>query len=312
MSVARRAFCERIATIRGAVDAFNLRDMPLHHSNATTHNASVRVIRNGLVIQCFNTFEDFLKARMCEVLLSLSGRLLSIQQLPEKLRDAATVGVISAIQFQLKLQDASSKVRFIQDCAGKIFSTTLGSIQLPEIMFFHGASNISHEQYKDALAAFGVKDPWDQIRHLCSRIGISGMPPQEVFKGFATRRHQAAHEAGTTISELDLLQSTVDATGLALCFDVLLTNAARIIPAQPPISATTPSAVFNQASIPIRFIKNSGVRFIEIKEGSTRAFRRSMDSTQLTLDALNRSRAESGLLVKSDPTGIPFEWELPS
>ncbi|MFZ4595507.1 MAG: HEPN domain-containing protein [Verrucomicrobiaceae bacterium] len=311
MSAARKAFCERIATIREAVDAFNLRDMPLHSSNAT-HNASVRVIRNGLVIQCFNTFEDFLKARMSEVLTSLSARLRSIQHLPEKLRDAATVGVISAIQFQLKLQDASSKARFVQDCAGKIFSTTLGSIQLPEIMFFHSASNISHEQYKEALSAFGIQSTWDQVRNLCSRIGISGMPPQEVFRSFATRRHQAAHEAGTTISELDLLQSIIDATGLALCFDVLLTNAAHIVPSHSSISATTPRALVDQASIPIRFIKSDGGRFIEIKEGSTRAFRINRDLTKITLDALNRSRAESGLLVKCDSVGIPIEWDLPS
>jgi hypothetical protein len=162
------------------------------------------------------------------------------------------------------------------------------------------------------VSAFGIQSTWDQVRNLCSRIGISGMPPQEVFRSFATRRHQAAHEAGTTISELDLLQSIIDATGLALCFDVLLTNAAHIVPSHSSISATTPRALVDQASIPIRFIKSDGGRFIEIKEGSTRAFRINRDLTKITLDALNRSRAESGLLVKCDSVGIPIEWDLPS
>lgn len=130
MSVARTTFCNRIATIREAINTFNLRDRPLIPANAT-HNNSARIIRNGLAVQCFNIFEDFIKARTAEVLAAISSSGVVFSNLPENLQWAATVETVKAIDFQMKFRDTNDRIRYAQDYSGKIFSTKTHCLHFP-------------------------------------------------------------------------------------------------------------------------------------------------------------------------------------
>lgn len=308
MSAARKTFYSRIGTIRSAISDFGLRDLPPIPSN-NAHNSSVRVIRNGLAIQTFNTLEDFIKARTREALRLISDSGVQFSDLPERLQKASTIDVISAIQFQLKLQDISGKVAYTQDHSIRIGTTVNPPLDLPEIAFFHSSSNISPDHYRDSLKAFSIKNPWTQIGGFISRIGVSAVAGETLFRELAKTRHEAAHDPTANVSEVDLKQALRDATSLAAGFDILLSYCLRsiiVLSAQPSAHILT-----DHNAIPVRFIKYSNPRFGEIREGGHRVFRTATTPVTLIPGARARAGREHGALVVFDASGNLTSWELP-
>lgn len=305
MSAARDAFCERIGAIRGAITDFKLADLPLGPLNAS-HNKSARIIRNGLAVQCFNVFEDFVKARTGEILAEISAAGIPFGSLPEEFRRAATVDAIKAINYQMTLPHIADRVRYAQDYGERVASTKGAPFQLAEIAFFHSSPNISKEHFQAALSAFDVEKAWPQVSGLSSRIGTSAVPAENVFLSLAQRRHRAAHDAGASVSELDLSQSLRDAVGLAVSFDILISKATPRMCNR--ASGTAPLPAFEQSRIPLRFIKFNRRRFVEIKEGASRGVRANSDALALLPSAAARAARESGVLVVYDETGIPSHW----
>lgn len=309
MSAARTIFCERIATIRSAICDFNLRDSSPNQGNPS-HNNSVRIIRNGLAVQCFNIFEDFIKARTGEVLAAISNSGVQFQHLPEDFRMAATVNTIKAIEYQLKFKEASDRISYVQDYSEKISSTKATPLKLANIAFFHSAPNIAKDNFRDALAAFFINKPWDQVSELCSRIGVSAIPAQTVFTNLAQRRHCAAHNANFSVSEVDLGQSLLDATGLALCFDILVSKSASIFSKLNSPYIASSSAILFHETIPLRFIRFINGKFCEIKEKGTRCSRSNIDCAMLVAAASNRVTRENGALILFDKSGNLIRWML--
>jgi hypothetical protein len=307
MSAARKAFCDRIGSVRGAIGNFNLRDLPAIPANAA-HNDSVRIIRNGLAVQCFNILEDFIKARTAELLDGVSTSGLPFQYLPERFQWATTVDAVRAIDYQLKLRERADRILYAQDYTAKISSSKTGPLDLAETAFFHAASNIAGDHVREAMNAFAVSDPWKQCSALASRLGLSGIPADAVFQSLAQRRHNAAHNASASVSELDLQQSLSDAAALAICFDILSSRAmfgiCKLKAAHPKGSWI----INDQALIPLRFIKHSKNRFCEIKEKGTRSVRVHVDALHLVPAATTRTKREGGALLVYDAGGFPITW----
>jgi hypothetical protein len=306
MSAARSKFCQRLSSIRTAMVDFALHDFPATPQNLA-RNESARIIRNGLVVQCFNTFEDFLRERIAEILNLIESSNLAFLHLPNDLRKAATLESLKAIIFQLKLQDAASRIGFVQDHCEKIGSTKNAPFSLSEFSFFHANSNVTKDDLRSALSAFMIDKPWDQIRNLCSRLGLSAMAAETVFLNFSQRRHNAAHRANTSTSEVDLTQSLLDATGLSLGFDVLVTKAANYI-CNSQVGLNTNQFILIGSSIPIRSIKFKSGKFMEIKEGASRSAKSDVRASTLIPRALQRAQNENGVLVVYDELGRVVEW----
>ena len=299
MSTARTVFWRRVSAISTAVRDFTLQDFPLLPAN-TSRNASVRVIRSGLAVQCFNILEDFLKARTSEALAKLNSSGVQFAWLPEQLQEAATVGTVKAIGVQVRRKERVDRVSYAQLYGAKIASTQTGAMELADIGFFHAGSNIDGEDLRQALAAFCVAEPWTQLTGMLSRVGISGLPAKEVFTSLARRRHSAAHDPNTTVSESDLLQSVVDATGIALGYDLLLSRAATALSRL--TTPTTGRRVLNigHLSIPLRFIRSRGAVFGEIKENGKRSVALSADVQALLPGAKARAEANVEALIVGD------------
>lgn len=307
MSVARNTFCDRIGKIRRAVGEFQLGDLPAIAGNLG-RNDSARIIRSGLVVQCFNIFEDFVKARIAEVLHEISSSGVAFKHLPENLQWATTVEAVRAIESQLKLQDSADRIRYAQDYSEKLASTKLAQMKLAEISFFHTNSNISREQFRDALSSFAIDKPWQQTSGLASRVGISGMPAEEVFSSFAERRHRAAHKASYSISESDLMQSFLDASGLALGFDVLISKSTKSLCCLKTAHSIKKPIISDHATIPLRFIKFLNGRYNEVRENGRRAIRSNLTILTLVPAATLRSVKENGVLVIYDTKGMLESW----
>jgi hypothetical protein len=309
MSVARATACAWLDATRRAISDFKLHDRPLAPGNEA-HNAAVRIIRNGLAVQCFNILEDFVKARTREALAAISAAAVQFGYLPEALQRATTWEAIKAIDVQLKGKEKADRVAFAQLYTAMIASTATSPMQLLDIAFFHTGSNISKDQFRDALSAFAVDMPWAQLSGISSRLGLSGLPAENVFVSLAQRRHQAAHNAASAVSEADLIQSIRDVYGLAIGFDVLLSIAAfqltKLNVSQPPGFRT----VVSHSQIPMRFIRPQASGFAEIKEGNTRSTRRNKSAAALVPGATTRARKENGVVVVFDSGGEIVEWQL--
>lgn len=250
-----------------------------------------------------------MKGRMGEALISISQSSVQFGNLPDKLQRATTIDVISAIQFQLKFQDAVNRIAYAQDYSLRIGTTVNPPLDLPVIAFFHSSSNISHEQFSDGLKAFSVENPWAQMGGLFSRWGVSAVSGETLFKDLANQRHKAAHDPSASVSEVDLLQSLRDATSLAAGFDVLLSHSLRKIlqlTAQPTTTLLTDHNV-----IAARFIRYSNPRFGEIREGGQRFFRTASDAGSLLSGARSRAATEKGAMLVFDAAGNLVSWELP-
>lgn len=307
MSVARVTFCERIDLIREAVHNFNLRDLPPSPANVS-HNNSVRIVRNGLAVQCFNILEDFIKARTGELLLTISSSGVPFNHLPENFQWALTVDTIKAIEFQLRLRDVGDRISYAQHYSEKISSTKLPTLDLAEIAFFHSTPNITKDHFKTALAALAVSNPWLQCSAFCSRIGVSGVPADQVFHSLAQRRHRAAHNPNASVSEIDLLQSLLDASGLALCFDVLASKATALLCKMKAAHVSGTWLINDQASIPLRFVRFKNGRFCEVTENGRRNTRAHVDISVLIPAATRRATREHGVLLILDRAGMPKTW----
>lgn len=307
MSIARETFCDRISTIRNAIDDFALQDIP-YDPVRPSHNLSVRIIRNGLAVQCYNIFEDFVKDRTAELLVTVSGSGVAFSYLPERLQRAVTVDVISAISNQLKQREKPDQIGYVQDCTRKIYSTQSATIprELADIGFFHTKSNVSRDEFRNSLAAFGVQDPWKQISRMCSRIGIMPLPASDEFDSFVNRRHKAAHDANMSVSVVDLIQSIDSAIGFALCFDVLASRAANIIRRLSGPSGDV--LLVENALIPLRFIKYYGDKYGEIKETGKKYIARNEELSRLIDGAFLRSNRENGALIVYDDKGTLKSW----
>ncbi len=309
MSISRSTFCDRIATVRASVVDFRLSDRPAIPSNES-HNKSVRVIRNGLAVQCFNIFEDYVRGRIAEILNYMCSASIPFASLPADLRKAATVDVIRALQFQMKLQDTSNLISFVQDYCEKVSSTKSGPLQLADLAFFHSSSNVSTDQYGSALSAFAIEQPWRQVEGISSRVGLSGLPAKEVFQAFALRRHEAAHEPGASISETDLHQSLNDATSLAIGFDVLATISSRILINSWRAGLPNAPAINTHMSIPLRFIKYLNGRFGEIKENGRKVIKSRANYAVLVPAAAKHAAKENGALIVYDKNGVIVQWAV--
>jgi hypothetical protein len=288
---------------------FSLHDLPAITSNLA-RNDSARIIRNGLVVQCFNTFEDFVRERCAEILNHIETSSVSFGDLPSGLQNAVTIESLKAIGFQIKIQDPSNRINFVQNHCEKISSTKRVTFSLSEIAFFHSAANVTKEDIKSTMSSFMIENPWEQIRDLCSRIGLSAMAAETVFQDFAQRRHRAAHRANTSISEVDLSQSLLDASGLAIGFDVLLSMASNLVVKMKSPLLPKQYVLPLATAIPLRFIKYNGNKYIEIKEAGRRSV--SSDTTALSLipGAVQRTKKENGVLVIFDSGGKMAEWKL--
>lgn len=307
MSKARSAFLERIGSVRNAITDFGLQDLPPSTANESK-NRSVRIIRNGLAVQCFNIFEDFSKARFGELVDQLSARISRFEMLPVKLQEAATVRSVAAIHHQARRKDSSSKILYTQDYSTRIASTVSGALRLPEIAFFHGASNISEQEFGDCLASFAIKTPWLQLSGVASRAGLSAIPAKNVFDSLSERRHNAAHNAGAAVSESDLLQSIGDAIALAVGFDVLASRAVELIARQRLAAVAGVYLLNDHATLPLRFVRLVNGRYCEVREGAKKSSRTASDWKALLPDAARRTERSGGGLLVFDDSNALVHW----
>ena len=308
MSVARSAFVERFATYAATLAEEFVQDGALHES---ARNEKARLLRNGLAVVGFSYLEDFLRGRCAEVLASIGSAGVAFAELPDKVKTAATVGLLKAIQARVHLEpDEMAKIAFAQEQARFLASTAAAPYQLSEFTFGYKGSNVSSDEVADALRAFRTQAPWIAIASLASKVGLGSLSLEGAFENAAKRRHRAAHVAGAITPHGDLLAYINEAKAIAFGFDVLLSIGLVNIRRR---SATYLAGGTLQASdarlVHLFFDKG---RFKEKVYGASRSRATASSLAELEVAASRRAHADGEVLAYLNSAGQLENWIIPA
>ena len=305
MASAKQDFIKRLRTLD-----VSIRDTEALISRAhtdVTHNEIARMLRNGLAVVGFAALEDFVKKRSSEVMNEIGGSGVPFSELPDKLKEAATYEVVSALSHQLTVRDKSERIDYIQEQAAKISSTATQQYEITEHAFGYSQSNINAETVKKILISLHVVDPWRQISAISSRLGLTALPLIDSYKNAATRRHRAAHVANADTPQGDIAQFVKEAFGIAIGFDVMLSRSLRSIRNydRDYLSGTKK---LEENDVTFRYVKYVNRQWKEYSGESQRAFRVSNNVETLCNDAKIRSQASSQDFVRFDESGLIQDW----
>lgn len=208
-----------LLAINTAIASPDLQNLGLTPQNRE-HNTRASLLRKGLYVVAFNTLENFLKRRTSEHLETLRYSLLTFNQLPLKLQNAAVEDAIKSALKQASFDKTNGK-SILQEAAAAVASTAAtSSFEVHKYSFLHANSNISVEDISSATGALHIKDPWGEMQIVLSRIGVGGLPLNEQFKSALTKRNIAAH-SDQSVERTDLEGLVAIAAQLACAFDIV-------------------------------------------------------------------------------------------
>lgn len=296
-SPARNTFIEKVELIASALGESIYGDLPPDPSNSDSqaHNDRARLLRNGLVILQFNTLENYIKERTKEILSGINGSTVNFNNLPEKLKNAVLVDLIKPIDFMLKFQD--NKQEFMQKISAMMASTAKTGYTLPQYCFFHGKSNIDTNDVENAILAFGIDKPWENISSVGSELGFSGVFPKEKFTQLSQTRHHAAHTGNADVTLVDLQSNMTSIKCIGFSFDILITQALWLIN-RPDISFYSPDKKFKASQIRYRWLEMKGVKWIDLEKKKTRASKSDTNKEIVKAHSLQKASAECSFVVE--------------
>lgn len=305
MPSAKTDFIQRIRCLDSSITSDAVTNKAL---SETTHNSIARMLRNGLAVVSFAALEDFIKKRSSEAMVELGRAAIPFTSLPEKLQNAATFEIVSAINYQLSFLEKTDKYQYIQLQAQKIASTATANYELPDHTFAHGQANVGHAVIGDILKCFNVDDPWRQISTIASSTGLTGLPLVESYKNASQRRHRAAHVAAADTPQNDISQFVSEAFAIAMGFDSLLSKSIQKFQSRDSdhIRGTTK---INSTNIQFRVVKHTDGYWKEFINSNRKAFRRSTSLEEIRAAATNRAHTNQQLYLELDINGLISNWE---
>jgi hypothetical protein len=306
---ARDDFVNRVQAIRHAVTNAGGLEVLQHQPAAPAKDEAARLFRNGLAVAGFAVLEEFLRSRTAEVLGSCSGCALAFEDLPEPLQEFSMKGVVSALKFQVDMRSRSGEdVSGLIRRAGRALASTDSAVyELSELAFGRARSNLSHDDLKELLRGFKIKDAWGNVDRLGKRMGFSSLSLRDDFQSAAQRRHAAAHRGSVEVplGDLQILPSQVLA--IAATFDALLSRSAFHLVSGDHVFAK--SGNLDESAIDIRYLDNDKGSVREIGEGKQRATAVGNSYAEL-LPACRTRAAKRGAVIIFSEKRVPLAWEV--
>lgn len=229
----------------------------------SVHNGVANLLRKGMGIVAFNILEDFIKKRSAEALTALSDSGISFGLLTESMRRAATLDALTSLAFRAKIEkkDGGDWMGLIQSEAINIHSTKQPNYSLSPLSFASSSSNVSADDIKNILSAFGISDGWRALKTLSDSISGGVTNLADAYKFAAERRHQSAHSANFAYDYQWLLNIKNEILAIAASLDILLEERCRQIR-----SALTKSVDSHVGpSFKFRFLVQAGQVYKEAK-----------------------------------------------
>ena len=85
-------------------------------------------------------------------------------------------------------------------------------------------SNVTSNDVKVLLTAFGIKNGWDFLSKICASVGASRVSLEDDFRNFSRARNKAAHDSCTNVASGDLETHLGTALLTGLSSDIALTR----------------------------------------------------------------------------------------
>jgi hypothetical protein len=306
---ARDDFVNRVQAIRHAVTNAEGLEVLQHQPAVPAKDEAARLFRNGLAVAGFAVLEDFLRSRTAEVLGDCSSCVLAFEDLPEPLQEFSMKGVVSALKFQVDMRSRSGEdvSGLIRRAGRALASTDSAGYELSELAFGRARSNLGHDDLKELLRAFRVKDAWGNCDRLGKRMGFSSLSLRDDFQSAAQRRHAAAHRGSVEIALGDLQILPGQVLAIAATFDALLSRSAFHLVSGDQGFAR--SGNLEEGAIGIRFLDDDKGSVREIGEGKKRAA--AIGSSFAALLPACRARAvKSGAVIIYSEKKVPVAWEV--
>lgn len=201
----------------------------------TPHNGAANLLRKGMGIVAFNILEDYVKERMIEALDHISTSNVPFSRLPDKLKEASTLGAIKALSFRAGLakKDGSDWLGLVQGESLKVSSTSNQVYAFSQFSFLSGNSNVSHSEIGDLMAALTINGGWRTLKTISDDIG-GGVPDlQQAYSNAALRRHNAAHVSNFQFEYAWLSSIFNEIMTIAASLDIVLSRKCKMISSSP-------------------------------------------------------------------------------
>ncbi|HSW14262.1 MAG TPA: HEPN domain-containing protein [Solimonas sp.] len=305
MSVARNNFLQAYAALSSAFTEPVILDVGM---GATPHNERARLLRNGLAVMTFSALEGFIRSRSLEILRDIRPNLVPLANLPEGIQKHLTVSVIEGLSNKVRYMKTADAISIIQAEAAFLGSVDKQTAYgFSDYSFGRDKSNVSGEDIKALLAALGVNEPWEAIRHICIKANFGGITlVQEQYKKISLERHAAAHVASHQVAATTLADHARNAYAIALGFDVLASAAKTMVNSRTRPLANAPFA--NAIGMfTIQPVSPNWSTWRVTKHGSARAVKVCTTLSDAEQVALSRT-GDTDAVVVLDRSGTPQSW----
>lgn len=253
MSAAFDDFWCTICTLRELSES--LGDVP----PGTQGSRSVNHIRlNGLHVVAFAALEDFIRRRAHEVISWLGVEGVRLENFPRRLQMLILQGTIEGINFSLSRTDKDDRITLLQ-LQGLLLSSSGENDQafVPSEYFFgRAASNISRDDVRELLEAFGLGERLACLNEVTALLEMPLLESIEsVFTRLAKNRHRAAHGFGLDYKLSDFRSDMAHALPLfAFAFDTSISQCAQALHK----TVVTDKAVFEKFSAATSIVRIVG------------------------------------------------------
>jgi hypothetical protein len=301
----REAFIQRIRTIEQAASESFLIDRVL---TDVAHNSRARLLRNGLMVVAFTSLEDFIRARTEGLLDAVSRTVVHFTDLPEVLRNAATLGAMKAARDRANIVKNAGQdpIALLQDAAAHVASTAAGALQLSRFSLGYSGSNVSSSEIAQIVTSFNAADAWNEISLIASRCGAGSLPLKSAYDQAMRWRHEAAHNADADTQPRDLETFCTQAVSIALGFDVILSRAARLL--KQGDAKILAGKIKVSTGLSLRFLEPSSRGYREIGENATRATNVTRNLDDALKVAIQSASKRCEPVVLRDSQGLPASW----
>jgi hypothetical protein len=266
-----------------------------------------RMLRSGLFITVFNALEHFLKERFAEIIAMLGGTTIAFPDFDDELKKLVTVHAITGLSGHLMRTDAESKIDEFMKHANALTRFAETPPIFSGLGFGYDKSNLSVDDLSRTLTALGVASGWTKMGALSGRAGLARLSLKADFQSLKVKRNGAAHTPMASVTSSDLEAGINISRAIALGFDILASDATRILvasasfgPAKAAIAGMAPR---------LRFIdEGPAENWAERSEGGARAIRRFPSKPQAVAAVCLRAGVRRETVVVRNGSLVPVEW----
>ena len=298
MSVARTKLVKRASLLR---EASTSPDLISKAPSEARWNEHARLVKAALCISAFTALEDFVQARIREVVSKLHGYAPGSRALSNVMKSALVNGAFEALIVRIK-----DPARFgIVDAR-----TYLVMLDPSDLTLSTNGSNVSWKVLEDALLAFSVENPASVVSGVARRLEGGIFVAKDHFENILKWRHQVAHVADCDVPLVDVRDYVDKLTLFCASFDIVLSTAVAQVLAS---TLAVAPAVTRNADIKLRFVELHAGQWRNRLETSARGVSRDPDKgvTILSSEAQARTRGECVVVRRDGQTSATESWSTP-